>query len=444
MSQQELFLPSDIYSSKWYLFKELELGKIHAAIPWEELSVCLPDQSVGRGAPRWFSNRGMLAMMFLKHHLNLSDKQLIDRFNTDWSLQIFCGRVLREGEQIRDKNLPSAIRSYIAQHVDLAELQSVLLNHWRSDIENTHVLFMDATCYESYIRFPTDIKLLWESNVWIYEKLLFKLCKITATKRPRNKYLDQKRKQLSYNLLRRKSYKKSNSRKKSLLYLLEKGLGHLQEMLNDQPDIVLNARQYGYIRTIKKVLEQQSYLIKHPGSKVKDRIVSLYKPYLRPIIRGKENKAVEFGMKAHMLQCGGITYFDTMGFSAFNECKRLKISVVKHRQYFGELHQLAADRIYPTNENRRYVTAKQIFTGFVKKGRKSISKEEKALMAQLNKIRSTHLEGSFGNHKNHYGLRKVKATGPDNEKVWVFFGVMAANAKKIALSKAPPIIQQAA
>ena len=395
MSQQELFLPEDTYSPKWYLFKELELGKIHASLPWEELSACLPDYKHGKGAPRWLSNQGMLAMMFLKHHLNLSDRQLIERFNTDWSLQIFCGKVLKSEEKIRDYNLPSSVRSYIGANVDLSALQSILLSHWRSDIENTHVLFMDATCYESYVRFPTDIKLLWESNVWIYEKLLFKLCKITSTKRPRNKYIVQKRKQLAYDRLRRKSHKRGKSRKRSLLYLLEKGLTHLQDLLNSHPTIVLTHQQYSYIRTIKKVLEQQRYLFTHPGTKVKDRIVSLYKPYLRPIVRGKENKPVEFGMKAHMLYCGGLTYFDTMSFDAFNECKRLKLSVLKHKQHFGQVNQLSADRIYPTNENRRYLTSKNIFTGFPKKGPKSLSKPEKTLKAELNKVRSTHLEGKF-------------------------------------------------
>ena len=73
-----------------------------------------------------------------------------------------------------------------------------------------------------------------------------------------------------------------------------------------------------------------------------------------------------------------------------------------------------------------------------------MTKPEKELKAELNKVRSTQLEGSFGNHKNHYGLRKIKARGAANEKVWVFFGVMSANAKKISLNKAAPPIQKAA
>jgi IS5 family transposase len=445
MSQLNLFPLESIISPKWYIFKTLEIGKVHERLPLKELGDCLPDQNEnGKGAPRWLSNEGMFAMMFLKHYLNLSDRQLIDRFNTDWSLQIFCNRPLADGELIKDSNLPSRVRTYIAKHADLNRLQTVLLNYWKDDIDNTHVLSMDATCYESCIRFPTDVKLLWESNQWVYEKLLFKLCKITGTKRPRNKFVDQKRKQLTYDKLRRKSIKKGKARKKSLIYLLEKGLGQLQDFLNSHPEVELTSHQYGYIRTIKKVLQQQEYLFNNPGEKVKDRIVSLYKPYIRPIVRGKENKPVEFGMKVHMLQTGGVQYFDLMDFNAYNECKRLKVSCLKHKMLFGQLHQLSADKIYPTNENRRFITSKQIFTNFAKKGPVKLSKPEKALQAELNKDRSTVLEGSFGNHKNHYGLKKIKARGAQNERVWVFFGVMASNAKKLALNKASGTIRLAA
>ena len=443
--QRELFKPEETFHPKWYIFKELEIGKMYDSIPWADLSRCLPDQLEGsEGAPRWFSNHGMFALMFLKHYLNVSDKRLIERFNTDWSLQLFCGKVLKGNKLIRDMNLPSRVRGYIAENADLTEVQSVLLSHWKKDMDNTHVLCMDATAYESYIRFPTDVKLLWESNQWVYEKLLFKLCKLTGSKRPRNKYHDQKKKQLVYNRMRKKSYKKGKVRKRSLLYLLKKGLTLLQGLLNSQPSIQLTKEQYSRIRTIKKVLEQQRYMFDHPAEKVSNRIVSLHKPYIRPIVRGKENKAVEFGMKAHMLQCDGITYFDTMSFDAFNECKRLKVSILKHKSHFKDLHQLSADKIYPTNENRRYITAKKIFTNFAKKGPVKLPKPEKTLQAQLNKVRATQLEGSFGNHKNHYGLRQVKAVGEQNERVWVFFGVMAANAVKMAGKKEPPAQRAAA
>jgi hypothetical protein len=49
------------------------------------------------------------------------------------------------------------------------------------------------------------------------------------------------------------------------------------------------------------------------------------------------------------------------------------------------------------------------------------------------------LEGSFGNEKNHYLLDKIKARNQQTEILWIFFGVMTANAvqmgRRIAMSK---------
>ena len=59
-------------------------------------------------------------------------------------------------------------------------------------------------------------------------------------------------------------------------------------------------------------------------------------------------------------------------------------------------------------------------------------------------IRATLLEGSYGNDKNHYTLKKVKARTESTEVAWIFFGMMTANAVKVAkrkldkMKKAPP------
>ncbi|MDN3671350.1 transposase [Echinicola jeungdonensis] len=94
--------------------------------------------------------------MFLKAYLNTSDRQLIERFNTDWSLQYFCGKVLAADQQIRDLTIMTRIRAYIEEHCHWEQIQEVLMDHWKQDVDNSHVLLMDATCYESYVRFPTD------------------------------------------------------------------------------------------------------------------------------------------------------------------------------------------------------------------------------------------------------------------------------------------------
>jgi transposase, IS5 family len=157
---------------------------------------------------------------------------------------------------------------------------------------------------------------------------------------------------------------------------------------------------------VKKVLGQQRFLLTNPPAALKDRIVSLHKPYLRPIVRGKENKPVEFGAKAHILQVDGLTFIDKLDFNAFNECTRLRLSIAKHTRFFGPAKQLGADRIYATNSNRRFCTAKKIFTSFPKKGSKKLSRPEKILSSEISKQRATVMEGVFGTNKDFYGLRK--------------------------------------
>ncbi len=153
--QSTLFQSQLHLTSKWYLFKQTALGKIYHTIPWQELAACLPEKVKGPGAPRWFDNQAMLALMFLKSYLCLSDEKLIDRLNTDWSLQLFCGKLLPENKLIKDKAILSRMRTYIAEHTDWQQLQDVLIKHWKKDMGHTYVLLMDATCYE--IGLPTQL-----------------------------------------------------------------------------------------------------------------------------------------------------------------------------------------------------------------------------------------------------------------------------------------------
>ena len=47
-------------------------------------------------------------------------------------------------------------------------------------------------------------------------------------------------------------------------------------------------------------------------------------PYLRPIVRGKENKRLEFGAKVNNIQIDGISFIEHHSFEAFNEGIRLR------------------------------------------------------------------------------------------------------------------------
>lgn len=438
--QHFIFSEEIIKSEKEIVFEQTELGKLYQVLPIKELASLLPERKAG--AKGWFSNEGQIALMFLKAFTELSDEQLIENINNNWVMQMFCGLQLSLYERIKDRNLPSIVRCRLGNHLKIEFFQEILLKYWQEDISDKHVCMNDAVVYESYIKYPTDVKLLWDSIEWVFEKM-FVMSEQMGIRKPRSKYREHKKKQTEFSKKKKNNYKKIRSRIKALLKLLAKGLGQLQEVINhyyklfpSNPfiDIELNDYFFDKLKTIKMIYTQQSYMYNHPGKKASNRIVSLAKPWVRAIVRGKENKPVEFGPKIHMTQVDGINYIEHYSNEPFNECKRLKISILKHERLFGECSQYAADNIYPTNENRRFITSKNIYTNFPQKGRVAAAEAQqlKTLRSELGKQRATVLEGSFGNEKNHYTLKKIKAKLESTEKIWVLFGVMTANAVKIS------------
>ena len=65
---------------------------------------------------------------------------------------------------ITNFKIVSAIRNEIASRLDIDSFQELLASHWKPYLDNLHVCMTDATCYESHMRFPTDMKLLWKAS----------------------------------------------------------------------------------------------------------------------------------------------------------------------------------------------------------------------------------------------------------------------------------------
>jgi hypothetical protein len=369
--------------------------------------------------------------MFLKAYTGLSDRKLVENLNGNLHYQMFCGLFLGP-EKLVDYKIISRIRTQLSARLNIPACQEILFRSWKPYIDQPNIVLEDATCYESYIRYPTNVKLLWESVEWLYQQMK-KTCRYLHIQTPRTKYLEQSEKYSSYNHKRKKSHKETRVRTRSLLYLLEK-LISLQEDIesNYSGDINFSKDYYKRIQVIRKVLYQQKEMFRTSKS-VPGRIVSIAKSYIRPIVRGKEVKKVEFGAKVNMIQSDGINFIEHISFNAFNEGTRLIDSIRYSRTLLGKVTHISADDIYATNVNRKYCTRNGIVTNFKRKGRAGKHEDQRMIIArELRKERATRMEGSFGTEKQHYSLDKIKAKTELNEILWIFFGVHTANTVSIA------------
>jgi hypothetical protein len=423
--------PEKEFSLYWKSFQQSELGFIYQAIPWSDLAKSLKIKKNKKGPDPIFSPQGMLALMVLKSYVGCSDKKLINHINGNIDFQMFCGIFLGP-ERIYNYKIVSDIRCTLSKGMDMRKLQEVLATYWKPYLNGTNIMLEDATCYETSMRYPTNVKLLWESTEWSYKQLKL-MCKYLKIRMPRNKYEEQWDKYNNYSHKRKRTHKETTKRIRSLLYLLDKIVGLLRDIENKyQEQLDLPTRYYTNIKIIRKVLKQQQEMFK-TGKSVPERIVSISKSYIRPIVRGKEVKAVEFGAKVNMIQFDGINFIEHISFNAFNEGTRLVKSIRYGRSLFGKITHISADDIYATNANRKYSTAAHIVTNFKRKGRAGIHEEHRKIISrELRKERTIRMEGSFGTEKEYYGLQKIKARTELNEILWIFFGVHTANAVRIA------------
>ena len=417
-------------------FAASELGRIYAQLPLKEMAEKIRSHSPKRhpqGNSPMFPPEGEVAMMFLKSYTGQSDDGLIELFNGSIHMQMFCGVLIDPAKPIKNGKIVSAIRNRIAAVLDIMELQRVLYDKWGGSLRDKDLCLTDATCYESHLRFPTDIKLLWECCEW-RQALLAKTCKRLKERLPRNKYHDIDHARLGYAKQRRHTKAATEKLRRRLLALLSKQIVQWNRICRIHTiGIVLTDEQSKRLAALKEVFRQQSALAQK--KEVKHRIVSIDRPYIRPIVRGKENKRVEFGAKVNNIQIDGISFIEHHSFEAFNEGVRLKECIEYQQELTGtKVTRVGADTIYANNENRRYCTENSITTCFVRKGPKP--KEENVDISTARRIigtlRSTVMEGSFGNQKQHYNVGRIAARNSRSETLLLFFGIQCANAAILA------------
>jgi len=368
------FTEFDIIEKYRKSFHESELGRLHSVFPFERMAktMGLSEQRLGRR--NIFSPSAKIALMVLKAYTGFSDRQLVEHLNGNIHYQMFCGIMINPSFPITNYKIVSAIRNEIASRLDVDSLQEVLASHWKPYLDSLHVCMTDATCYESHMRFPTDMKLLWESLEWLYRQICLH-CRDLGIRRPRNKYADVAKSYLSYCKKRKRKASRTRMLKRRMIRLLEKLLIQRDEIHREHGTSLRYTQDYQKrLSIIRKVLVQEKELFE--GRKVRDRIVSIDRHYVRPIVRGKETKSVD-----------------------------------------------------ANNANRKFCTKYGISTSFVRKGRAARDESlRKVLRSELSKERATRLEGSFGTQKQHYSLSRIKARNRKTEILWIFFGIHTANA----------------
>ena len=158
--------------------------------------------------------------------------------------------------------------------------------------------------------------------------------------------------------VKQRKHSKSQQRRltRRQIHLLGKILGETRKMMRGhEEEKLLTPREQSSLGIIAKVYRQQKshFNSNNPRESIPDRIVSISKPYVRPIVRGKEVKNVEFDAKCNNIMVDGISFIEKLSFNAFNEGTRLNHCIRMHKRLFKvDTEKIGRDTGYAGTSNR--------------------------------------------------------------------------------------------
>jgi len=435
---------------------------------WVKLSECIPWDELAEGYYRGLSDtrgrptkdaRLVIGAVIIKHKLCLSDRETVAQIQENPYLQYFVG--LR-GYQMEAPFVPSLfveIRKRMGQSVfdvfqdaiiDAVESakpkqQAKTTGNDKNDEppsaggtcdgqaeeERQGKLILDATVTPQAIRYPTDLSLLNEAREFS-EQIIDKLYpKTDWKKKPRTYRVKARQDYLAIAKQKRSSAKVRRRGIKQQLQYLRRNLGHIERLLAYWPEgtpVPLPRWLMYRYWVIPHLYQQQQEMYRTKSRRCDDRIVSISQPYVRPIIRGKLGKPVEFGAKLSVsLSDEGLACVDHLRWDAFHEGHDLVSQVEAYRARYGVYPKVVlGDPLYGTRDNRRYLNKKGIrFAGKpLGRPKKETEENQASLKRERAKRREEYLqripiEGKFGQGKNGYRLNYIRAKRADTSVAWI-------------------------
>ena len=306
------------------------------------------------------------------------------------------------------------------------------------DEPNEGALILDATCAPQAIRFPTDTSLLNEARQNT-EGIIDALhaAGLTGGRKPRTYRIVARKQYNGFSKSRKKTNRSIRNTRKQQLNFLRRNLKHIDTVIQDHPDEWENALtrwQRERLTVIRLLYAQQREMYESGSTRIDDRIVSLSQPWVRPIVRGKQNAPVEFDAKVGMSDIDGFLRIEHLSWDAFNECHTLRDSVEAYRKAYGHYpERVLADTIYRTRDNLRYCKERGIHLNGPRLGKPSkdpaIRKQELHL-EWLESGERGDIERRFGIGKRCYSLGRITAKLKHTSEIMIYMSVLTLNLQK--------------
>jgi transposase, IS5 family len=179
---------------------------------------------------------------------------------------------------------------------------------------------------------------------------------------------------------------------------------------------------------------QQEEMYQYKKHTVKDPIVNIFQPHIRPIVRGKAGKQTEFGAKISASIVDGFATMDRILFDSYNEGEDIENQVELYNKLYGAYpKRVLADQIYQTRKNRAYCKTMGIKLSGKPLGRppKAGFTNEQKETWRLDECERIPIEGKFGQLKRRFSLDRIMAKFAVTSKVVLRTAFIVVNLERI-------------
>ena len=411
-------------------------------IPWPEIEKRYAALFTNRKGNVAKPLRLALGACIIQAEYGFSDVETTLMIQENPYLQYFCGYPGYDDEKLPfDPSLMVYFRKRLTPEI-LGEINEMIIRDAKekegkkgncddSDDEggNGGTLIVDATCAPSNIRYPQDVSLLNEARENA-EKLLDILHDPAEGKKPRTYRKCARKDYLKYARSRKHTARQTRKAIGKQLNYLKRDLAAIEGKLSLGKE--LTVRQLERLETLRTIYAQQKYMYDNHTHSVSDRIVSVSQPFVRPIVRGKAGKPVEFGAKLDVSLVNGWARLEYCYFDAYHEAGNLQDIVERFRVREGRYpKRILADKIYRNRENLNYCKEH----GIRLSGPALRRPKRDAVMDRrqdfIDECERTEVERSFSLAKRKCGLGLVTARLRETSAHVVAMSILILNLRRI-------------
>jgi len=425
-------------------------------IPWEHIEHVYGELFTSdEGCPAK-SARMAFGALFIKERLGASDRETVEQIKENPYLQYFIGMMEYDDENAPfdhsmmthfrkrfNKDILSDINDWIVHGPPKDESagseddeQGPNSNVDKNGPPNQGKMIVDATCTPADMAYPTDLSLVNEAREKS-EEIIDKMHEpfIGIRRKPRTYRQKARRSYLTVAKQKKPGSKKIRKAIGQQLRYLKRNFGYIDRMAEQGGLYCLDKRLYRLLLVIKELYRQQLWMYENRKHSISDRIVSLYQPHVRPIVRGKARASVEFGAKVSISLVNGFSYVDKISWDAYNESGDLKEQIKSYKDRFGFYPEsVHVDKIYRTTKNRSYCKKHGIRLSGPPLGRPTkdagMLREQKKLQRQDESDRNA-VEGKFGQGKRRFSLSRIMAKLANTSEVSIVMSFIVMNLENI-------------